>query len=148
MRQITIPELNFSCWYAWENRNQYSLINFPGVYQISISNKELEGTVPSFSDVVYIGMTKHQSLSSRLGQFNNSIMGGEGHGPAKRIYRNKGNYENWTEGLYVSAIGIECNVNDPQADDYLKMGQIAFLEYEAFAKFNNELGGHPKYNKQ
>ena len=54
----------------------------------------------------------------------------------------------WVEKLYVSAMVIECNVREPTSEDYIRMGWVAFLEYDGFAKFSTEIGGHPKYNKK
>lgn len=149
MRQVSIPKLNFSPWYSWENRNQYPLGSYPGIYLVAISNKALEGTMPVFSDVVYIGMTLAQKgLKGRWGQFQRCLRGGEGHSGGKRVFEDKGHYDKWREKLYVSAMGIECNVKEPTSEDYIKMGWVAFLEYDGFAKFASEVGGHPKYNKK
>jgi hypothetical protein len=150
MRQVSIPELNFSPWYSWENRKRYPLSNLPGVYIIAICKKELEGKIPSFSDVVYIGMTvRREGLIGRWGDLNRCICRGGGyHSGGERIFRDKGYYKNWHEKMYVSGIGIECNVKEPTPEDYIKMGWVAFLEYDGFAKFAAEVGGHPKYNKK
>jgi len=149
VRKVAIPELEFSLWYKWENRNMYQQREYPGVYLIAISNKNLENQNPLFSDVVYIGMTKRkQGLRGRWQDFQKAINGGEGHSGGKAIFKDKGPYQNWAEKLYVSAMSIICNVMNPTSDDYIKMGWIAFLEYEAFAKFYEEVGGHPKYNTQ
>lgn len=149
MRQVSIPELNFSPWYSWENRKRSPIRNWPGVYILSISTKQLEDTIPSFSDVVYIGMTvRKEGLRGRWGDFDRSIRGGGGHSGGKRVFEDKGHYDKWREKLYVSAMGIECNVKKPTSEDYIKMGWVAFLEYDGFAKFASEVGGHPKYNKK
>ena len=44
MRYIELPELIFSNWYSWDNRINYPLKRYPGVYAIAISSdKLLEG---------------------------------------------------------------------------------------------------------
>jgi len=149
VRQVDIPELHFSPWYRWENRNQYQLRNYPGVYLIAISNQELEGDEPLYADVVYIGMTNRQEgLRARWNEFQSAIKGGEGHGPGKRIFGEKGHYQEWSETLYVSGMGIKRDDSPSTREYYIKRGWVAFLEQEAFAEFCTEVGGHPKYNKQ
>jgi len=150
MRNFSIPQLEFSTWYKWENRNQYPLKKYPGVYLISISvRNNLEGNKPQFKEVVYIGMTNSQGgLAGRWNQFNSSIRGKNRHSGGNTIYKEKGYYENWEEWLYVAAMGVECNVKKPKEEDYMKMGCVAFLEYEAFAKYYSEAGSHTKYNKK
>ena len=149
MRKVGIPKLDFSNWYSWENRKQYPLKNCPGIYLIAISNKNIEGKTPCFSNVRYIGMTNSKGgLRSRWSQFHNSIRGGEGHGPGKRIFRQKGHYNKWTEKLYVSAMGIPRDEDRHNPKYYIKRGWVAYLEQEALANFHEVVGDHPKYNKQ
>ncbi len=149
MRKVSIPKLEFSPWYKWEKRNSYPLCNYPGVYLIAITKQELEGKKPCFQDVVYIGMTKQKNgLKGRWQNFQSAISGKEGHSGGIAIYNEKGAYEEWTEKLYVSAMRIKCNVINSTSVDYIKMGWVAFLEYDAFAKYAEEVGGHPKYNTQ
>ena len=149
MRSIELPELKFSDWYKWDNRNQYVLKGYPGVYLISITdNPRLEGSSPEWKDVVYIGMTNSMGgLTSRWSQFLNGIRGKPGHSGGKTIFENMGNYDNWKEHLFVAAMGVECDVKNPMKDDYLKMGWVAYFEYEAFAYYYENVGGHPRYNK-
>ena len=140
----------FSHWYQWENREDYKLCKYPGIYSIDITNKNLLDKKFKFSkDVVYIGMTNSKGgLCARWQQFNNSIKGGEGHGPAKRIYSEKGHCKDWTEKLYISAMGIKRDDSPNKPDYYIRRGWIAFLEQEALAKFHQKVNKHPKYNKQ
>lgn len=149
MRKVLIPKLKLSSWYKWENRSDYDMKNFPGIYFLAITTKNLEGTKPKWCDVVYIGMTNSKGgLASRWQQFANSINGKEGHSGGKTIFADLGNYKKWRKNLYVSAMGINCNVATQKPDDYKKMGWIAFLEYDAFAEYAKTIGGHPKYNKK
>ena len=147
MRKVDIPKLDFSPWYRWENRNRIPLGNCPGVYLISISKKDLQDVLPSFSDVVYIGMTLgKKGLKERWRKLDRCIRGVKGyHSGGMRIFEDKGHYEKWVGKLYVSAMVIECNVREPTSEDYIRMGWVAFLESDGFAKFSTEIGGHPKY---
>ena len=148
MRTISLPELTFSNWYQWNKRNQYSLRDYPGVYLISITDKpDLEGREPTFEDVVYIGMTNsRQGLKGRWQQFANAISGKRGHSGGNTIFRQKGHNTTWQAHLYVAAMGIRCDVRNPTDQDYLTMGWIAYLEYEAFARYYSAVGGHPVFN--
>ncbi len=150
MRNIKIPCLKFSKWYKWENKNEYHLKKYPGVYIISITDKNnLEGIQPNLQDVVYVGMTHSQKgLAGRWQQFNSSIKGNGGHSGGNTVYEQIGHYDNWPQNLnlYVAAMGIECDVRNRTADDYISMGWVAYLEYEAFAKFYKVVGEHPRFN--
>lgn len=150
MKTISLPHLKFSEWYEWNNRNEYPLRKFPGVYLISIApNKELAGKEPCFADVVYIGMTNsQQGLCGRWRQFFNAIKGKSKHSGGKSVFSDKGHYDKWNDSLYVAAMGVECNVTNPTDEDYIKMGWVAYLEYEAFALYYRSVGGHPNYNQR
>lgn len=150
MRTIKLPKLEFSRWYSWDNRENYPLKKYPGVYAIAITSDEsIEGKPINYKDISYIGMTNSKDgLSGRWDQFFYSIKGKSGHSGGKRIYKDKGHYNDWKEILFVAAMGIKCNVNEPTETDYIKMGWVAFFEYEAFAEFYTMVGGHPRYNEK
>lgn len=150
MRSIQLPDLHFSPWYAWEKRSQYPLRRYPGVYLLAIDKRtDLHGKTPSWNDVVYIGMTNSRGgLASRWRQFNRTINGGSGHSGGRTVFLDLGPYPEWRYYLYVAAMGVQCDVKFPSADDYLQMGWVAFYEYEAFAIYSDVVGGHPKYNKK
>ena len=88
MRNITIPCLQFSKWYKWENKKKYYLKKYPGVYIISITDKNnLENTQPNWKDVDYIGMTNSQNgLAGRWQQFSSSIKGNSGHSGGNKVF--------------------------------------------------------------
>lgn len=143
------PELKFSNWYKWEDRNSFPDKTCPGVYMISITDKNLEGKEPAFEDVVYVGMTNSQGgLQSRWNQFNNSINGKSGHSGGNTINTSLGNYSLWTKKLFVCAMSVECTTlkNNRTCEDLIKMGWVAFLEYEALSKFKEHEGKEPVYN--
>ena len=136
MRQIEIPALNFSPWYAWDARRTVPQGNMPGVYLLSISRKNLAGCTTDWPDVSYIGMTNsRQRLRGRWQQFFNSIRGMNGHSGGKAVYRALGHYDHWEPRLFVAAMPVICNVANPTDDDLIKMGWVAYLEYEAFAEY-------------
>jgi len=46
---------------------------------------------------------------------------------------------------------VECNASNPNKDDLLKMGCVAYLEYNAFSEFMENphtLSNKPRYNKR
>ncbi len=149
-RTIELPELKFSNWYTWDLRNEFPLKKYPGVYLITVNNQnDLHNTKIKWDQVVYIGMTNSKDgLAGRWRQFNRSIQGKSGHSGGKTVFKDLGCYDSWSFFLYVSAMGIECNVISPTSEDYIRMGWVAYYEYEAFSIFNKEVGDHPKYNKQ
>jgi hypothetical protein len=143
--------LTFSNWYAWHNRNKFLSIDCPGVYLIAITNRrDLEGTVPVWKDVDYIGMTNSRGgLRSRWNQFDRAIRGGSKHSGARSAVSRLGLYSKWKKNLYVAGMVIPCNVEKPSPKDLIKMGQVAFLEYKAMAAYSISTKRlHPKYNKR
>jgi hypothetical protein len=149
MRQIEIPALQFSPWYAWDDRRNVPQGNMPGIYLLSISRKNLAGHTADWSDVSYIGMTNsQQGLLGRWQQFFNSIRGKNGHSGGNTVFRALGPYDNWELQLFVAAMPVECNVTNPTDDDLIKMGWVAYLEYEAFAECcrHSKKRCKPEYN--
>lgn len=149
MRRIEIPELKFCPWFAWANRRNISQCGMPGVYVLSITNKNLEGSLPEWADVCYIGMTNsRQGLIGRWQQFFNSVRGKDGHSGGKTVFSDLGHYDSWGKKLFVAAMPVECNVAIPTERDLIRMGWVAYLEYEAFAEFHRHLPSHgkPEYN--
>ena len=149
MRNKEIPPLSFSPWFAWEDRSKVPLSKMPGIYLISITLKDLKGETTKWEDVSYIGMTNsRKGLLGRWQQFFNSITGKRGHSGGNKVYKNMGHYDDWDHKLFVSAMPIECNVKNPNNLDLIKMGWVAFLEYEAFAEFYNHFPKKvkPEYN--
>ena len=151
---IRIPKLTFSHWVPWSKRKDMENNHFPGVYLIAISIEELAGKEPRYKDVSYIGMTNaKKGLYSRWSQFNNSIHGKTGHSGGSTIYKELGHYNSWPKGLklYVSSMPVPCNTSLPNKDDLLRMGCVAYLEYNAFSEFmanTNTLSNKPMYNKR
>jgi hypothetical protein len=149
MRQIEIPALKFSAWYLWDKRQDIPEGDEPGIYLLSISRKDLANCSVDWSDVSYIGMTNsRKGLRGRWLQFSNSIRGKDGHSGGNTVFRKLGNYGTWDQQLFVAAMPIECNVTQPTYDDLIKMGWVAYLEYEAFAECRRHSHNSckPEYN--
>jgi hypothetical protein len=150
MRKVEIPALQFSNWYHWNRRSEFPDNKFPGVYLISVTSRsDLHGLSIGWKLVSYIGMTIAKGgLSSRWRQFDRAIRGGIGHSGGRAVYQEMGPYPESGYNVYVAARVIECNQQFPSEKDYLKMGWVAFYEFEAFSMYHKKVGGHPRYNKR
>ncbi len=145
---MEIPILKFSKWHKWCDKNDIENINYPGIYAIAITHKNLGGNKLEYKDVVYIGMTKSE-LKGRLGSFNSSINGKTGHSGGNAICKELGNYDEWekNEKLFVAVMPIKCDTERRNSADLRKMGMVAALEYMAFARFQgNTKLDKPEYN--
>ena len=149
MRPQKIPALKFCPWVKWSDREAIENSEYPGVYLIGITKKNLETQAPIYKDVVYIGMTNAQNgLRGRWYQFHRSINGKDGHSGGNTVFRDLGHYDQWQEKLFVSAMPIICNTVTPNQNDLLNMGWVTYLEYVAFADFyqSKDTDNRPKYN--
>ncbi len=138
----------FSTWVRWLKRNSLDGIEFPGVYAIARSDKNMDGTAFSWRrEIVYVGMTNAKGgLKSRLQQFDNTIKGKDGHGGGQRVHFKYPNYENLTPQLYVSVCPYECDVKSNRPDDLRVMGEVLKQEYECFAIFAETFNQLPEFN--
>ena len=150
---IDKPALDFLKWVKWENRGNIANMGFPGIYAIAITDKNLDNADFNWHDVVYIGMsTSRKGLKDRLYFLDKAINGkSKDHSGGKRMYEKLGNYETWSRKMFVVTQIIPCNVNKDRGrtpEDLIKMGWIAFLEYEALAKYKEITGNEPTFNKK
>ena len=151
MRRISIPKMKFCPWFAWEDRRDVPQREKPGIYLLAITRKNLAGLPLEWADVSYIGMThSRQGLLGRWQQFFNSVRGKDGHSGGNTVVKDLGLYESWRKKLFVAAMPIECNVESPTEQDLIRMGWVAYLEYEAFAEYHRHCPGRgkPRYNTQ
>jgi len=138
----------FSAWTKWQKRNSLNDIEFPGVYAIALSEKDISEKLFSWcSEIIYIGMTNAKGgLKSRLGQFENTIIGKDGHGGAVRVHFKYPYYNKLVPNLYVSVCPHKCNVQSNNPIDLRIMGDVAKFEYECFAIFVENFGKLPEFN--
>ena len=139
----------FSKWFKWEQRNSIKNISFPGIYVIARSKENLsDKKLKLIKEIIYIGMTNSKGgLKQRLKQFNNTITTGKkGHGGADRIKYKFRDHKNLIPCLYVSVFQKSINTKNPSPEDYIKMGEIAALEYDAFAWYLKKFHKLPKFN--
>ena len=141
-------ERMFTTWSHWKNRTDLSDLSFPGVYTIAISHHDISGDAFSWQpSIVYVGMTNAKGgLKSRLGQFETTIKGGNGHGGGHRVRYKHPDYEALTSALYVAVNAFKCNVRSESPCDLRVMGEVTQYEYECFALFVEEFGQLPEFN--
>jgi hypothetical protein len=138
----------FSNWVKWNDRNGLEGVKLPGVYSIAHCDKDISGRSFDWTkDIIYIGMTNSKGgLKSRLQQFENTIVGKQGHGGAHRVSHRYPDYEDLVPLLYVSVFPVNCNVLSNLPSDLRAMGGVAKLEYECIAQFVELFGQLPEFN--
>lgn len=133
---------------SWGKRFDIPERHYPGVYVIAISERDLTDVAVRWLDVVYIGMTQSKGgLTQRWSQFQNSVRGRNGHSGGWAIFNHAGGDSELESKLFVAAMPVKCNPEDPSPSDLRRLGCIAYLEYEAFSKFaRNTPEAKPLYN--
>ena len=141
----------FSKWVQWSERNKLNDISSPGIYFIAIDEKKdlISKAFQYDKKIIYIGMSNSmKGLKGRLKKFDSTIHGGRGHSAA---YRVKGRYENYdelTKKLVVAIASFDCERNIANPNDLLVMGEVAKLEYVAFANYVKLHGNLPEFNQK
>lgn len=143
-------ENRFSQWRSWQSRDEASGVEYPGVYALAYSTRNIEGKPFSWrKEIIYVGMTNSISgLKGRLKQFDNTIIGKSGHGGADRVRFKHRNYGKLVPHLYVAAVPFKCDVTTNEPQDLRKMGDVAKFEYLCFAQFVERFGELPEFNNK
>jgi len=138
----------FTVWFHWMDRAQLPGLSYPGVYALAISSTDISGSAFSWlPEIVYVGMTNAKGgLKSRLGQFDNTIKGGNGHGGGHRVRFKHPDYRTLIRTLYVAVNAFACDVRPETPRDLRIMGEVAQHEYECFALFAEKFGYLPEFN--
>lgn len=138
----------FSRWVKFTDRNSLENINYPGVYCIAITDKNLSSKeFDLIEDIKYVGMTNSiNGLKGRLYQFDNTIKGKRGHGGADRFRFKHKDYLSLVKMLYVSVNPFKCNVTTNKPYDLRIMGEVAQFEYEYLARYVEKYGQLPEFN--
>lgn len=134
----------------WNDRNSLEGMSYPGVYALAVSETDISGTEFYWIEkIMYFGMTNSGGgLKARLIQFDNTIVGKEGHGGGERVRYEYRDYDKLAEKLFVSICPVKCIIKSNKPEDLQKMGEVAYLEYYCFAKYVRLFGGLPKFNKK
>jgi len=143
-----MTKVNFSQWVRWADRDKIDGIKSPGVYALAVTTKDISETPFDYiKEIKYFGMTNSGGgLRARLKQFDNTIIGKEGHGGGERFRYKYRDYEKLIKKLYVSVFPIDCDIKSNRTDDLLKMGDVAYTEYYCFAKYVERFGRMPQFN--
>lgn len=125
---------------------------YPGVYVLAYSEKNLDRKAVSSADIYYVGFT-HAGIYQRVGQFIDGIEDGGHHSGAKRFFNSVANRVPFSrlgtrKRFYVAAVTIPCIVAKSQrsATDLMKMGEVVRLEYYVIAHIKANTGREPELN--
>jgi hypothetical protein len=132
---------------------------YPGVYLIAYSGRNLEDQPIVLEDIFYVGMSNSDGgVRERLRGFINGIEKYRSHSGAKRFYKLYAQQQpfsifsraNGGKQFFVASISIPCEVTKAKrtSDDLRKMGEVARLEYYVLAHIKNILGTEPELNKK
>ncbi|HHT9138061.1 MAG TPA: hypothetical protein ACFYEK_12580 [Candidatus Wunengus sp. YC60] len=141
--------VDFSKWKIWERREELDGLDYPGVYALAVSIKNITDRPFSLiKEIKYFGMTNQNKdgLRGRLNQFQNTIIGKIGHGGAERFLFKYKNYNALKKRLFVSVNFTECDVNSYKPEDLCRMGGVANFEYICFAEYAKKFGRLPEFN--
>lgn len=142
--------MKFTAWAKFDFRNEIENINYPGIYAIAISAKNIAGELFNYrKEIVYFGMTNSKTgLRGRLNAFNNTLRdkAGPGHGGAERFRFDFVDGEALAKQLYVAVCPFECDTSSITRKDLETMGAVCCAEYVAFANYAELFGTLPKYN--
>ena len=143
----------FSPWYRWNDRGEYSGIEYPGVYAVAISKGDISEEKFSFrKEIVYVGMSNAvKGLDGRLKQFDSTIKyldKPSQHGGADRVRYKHQNYQALVKKLYVSLRHFRCFPANETAQDLRTMGKVANAEFQFMARCVEEFNKLPEFNRK
>lgn len=144
-------EKTFSPWFRWNDRSQYSGIEYPGIYVVAISRANISGETFSFrKEIIYVGMTNAVAgLKGRLNQFDSTIAQKRlQHGGADRVLYKHQDYTALVKKLYVALRHFRCFPANETPTDLRTMGKVANAEYQCMAQCVEELGALPEFNRK
>jgi hypothetical protein len=132
---------------------------YPGVYVLAYSDKDLEDQPIELVDIFYVGMSNSDGgVQERLKGFINGIEKYRSHSGGKRFYKLYAQAQpfsifsqnNGGKQFFVASVSIPCQVTKVKRtpDDLRKMGEVARLEYYVLAHIKSILGTEPALNKK
>jgi len=142
--------MRFSNWAKFDHRDELKNTNYPGVYAIAISTRNIAGKPFGWTkDISYFGFTNAMGgLRVRINQFNNTLRDkpGPGHGGAQRFRRKYRDGNALAKKLYVAVCPFKCDVSTNKPADLRVMGDVVRAEYLAFAKYASLFHRLPEFN--
>lgn len=135
---MSLPEIEFSHWYLWKERNNIKNSKEPGVYMLAKLVTVPSGNANSLdNNIIYFGETC-RSLKGRWDQFDRSAFqsrpGHSGGRNYRKIYGDIGQY------LYVAAMPVTI------ANKTLRSSFIRFLERKLILDFVVKHNRRPRCN--
>jgi len=130
--------------------------NYPGIYLLAFTDKNIEGEKVKPSDIYYVGMSNaRKGLKSRVKQFLNGIEKNGSHSAGMRFYKENSNGIAFSESIhkekfYVVTSTFKCDVHKltRTPNDLRIMGDICKLEYDIIAHIKEVTNEEPKLNKK
>jgi hypothetical protein len=130
--------------------------NYPGIYLLAFTDRNLEGEIVKPSDIFYVGMSNaRKGLTSRVQQFINGIEKNGSHSAGMRFFKenSKGiafSQCNHLEKFYIVSSTFKCDVNKltRTPNDLRIMGDICRLEYYLLAHIKEVTNAEPNLNKK
>ncbi|MCC6948459.1 MAG: hypothetical protein IT539_11885 [Bradyrhizobiaceae bacterium] len=142
--------MRFSNWVKFDQRDELENTNYPGVYALAISRRNIAGTPFRWiKEISYFGFTNAAGgLRGRLNHFNNTLRykSGPGHGGAQRFRHKYRDGNALAKKLYVAVCPFKCDVSTNKPADLRMMGDVVRAEYLAFAKYTTLFGQLPEFN--
>jgi len=130
--------------------------NYPGIYLLAFTDKNLDGEIVKPSDIYYVGMSNaRKGLTSRVKQFLNGIEKNGSHSAGMRFFKENSNGIAFSEcnhlgKFYIVSSTFKCNVHKltRTPSDLRIMGDICRLEYQIIAHIKELTNAEPKLNKK
>ena len=130
--------------------------NYPGIYLLAFTDKDLDGQKVEPNDIFYVGMSNaRKGVKSRVKQFLNGIEKNGSHSAGMRFYKenSKGTAFsdcNHPEKFYIVSSTFKCDVDKRTRtpNDLKIMGEICRLEYYLLAYIKEVTNAEPKLNKK
>ena len=120
-----LRRLGFSKWIPNQSYNVLKTGRLPGVYVIAKPGAQPGKMAVNDARIVYVGETVEQDLSTRLGQFNRTLGGSEGHAGGKTLRKNGFK----PEGLWIAVRSFTLGYGlDQSHAEALRSAQIRYLE--------------------
>ena len=137
-----IPVIEFSDWFAWQERDQIPECHLPGLYALAHFKKPPTGSAdPLNSDVVYIGQSCGQGgVKGRLNLFDRSATSGRKGHSGGRTYRD-------ANGSVRPDLNVSVAVVPTYASARVRNAFILFVERKLIWEFSIAHGHPPPCNK-
>ena len=144
----------------WTNllKNYKNLKNgqYPGVYILAYTDKNLEEKSIEIKDIFYVGMSNSLGgVRQRLSQFIRGLHKGRGHSAGNRFFTEYSKEKSFDiaghkKTFFVASLSLPCKVKKAErtSGDLRKMGEVARFEYSVLAHIKQVTGKEPVLNKK